>query len=105
MSKRIGILLLLLICALLTPGCSGSSEVGRAAFPTTGATVSNKVPKEWPYRLEAPPVVGEHGMVVTDATLATAAGLEMLKAGGNAIDATIARSRASLAAYDTLFDC
>jgi gamma-glutamyltranspeptidase/glutathione hydrolase len=35
-------------------------------------------------------VTGEHGMVVTDATLATRVGVDILRAGGNAVDAAVA---------------
>lgn len=36
------------------------------------------------------PVAARHGMVVTNTSLATQAGVEMLKAGGNAVDAAVA---------------
>jgi gamma-glutamyltranspeptidase/glutathione hydrolase len=36
------------------------------------------------------PVLGQHGMVCTSHPLATQAGLDILKAGGSAIDAAIA---------------
>src|ERR1700733_3920527 len=46
-----------------------------------------RFPAGWKYPIDAKQVTGEHGMVVTDAALGTKVGVEILQAGGNAVDA------------------
>jgi len=58
----------------------------------TGPAIS--FPDGWPYAADDAPVVADHGMVVSTDEYASQAGVRILQAGGNAIDAAIATSLA-----------
>lgn len=74
-----------LLLALGLAGCG-------AASPSTAPQEAGwgSFPEGWPYAADARPVTSRGGMVVTTDSLATAAGVEILAAGGNAVDASVA---------------
>jgi gamma-glutamyltranspeptidase/glutathione hydrolase len=53
-------------------------------------TASGLFPEGWAYSATTPPVTAAHGMVVTTDELASQVGVDVLKAGGNAVDAAVA---------------
>jgi len=78
----------LLPLTLLAIGCSKSAQ--SSATASTSSPTAAAPPTSWPLAKPDLTVTAAHGMVSTDAPLATHVGAVVLRNGGNAVDAAVA---------------
>ena len=77
--------------AWATGSAAGPAQVGLQATTAERADTSTALfPEDWPFPADRAPAAGSRGMVVSTDSLASAAGLAVLREGGNAIDAAVA---------------
>ena len=84
------VLLLGLALAGSAEARGGTAVLAAGPSPALQDTLQLRVPPGWPFSLEQPPVAAPRAMVVSADSLASAAGLEVLRKGGNALDAAVA---------------
>ncbi|MDQ2766111.1 MAG: gamma-glutamyltransferase, partial [Gemmatimonadota bacterium] len=79
---------LLLSLVAIAIGCSKPAQSSVAVSSTASSTAA--LPAAWPFARIDRSVSAAHGMVATDAPLATHVGAGVLRNGGNAVDAAVA---------------
>jgi gamma-glutamyltranspeptidase/glutathione hydrolase len=104
---------LFVFTAALLVGCGASraptpQPLPAPAVTTVAASASSvaspaepSVPKTWPFAMHAAASPSAHGAVVSDCAQGTKAGLAMLEAGGNAVDAAVTTAFVLAVAYPT----
>src|SRR5262245_66549449 len=96
----------LLCCVgfLAVSGCNPASQAGAGQAPgnsTPPIIERQNVSEAWRFRSATSAVSAEHGMVVSDAALATRVGVDVLRNGGSPLHAPVATAFALAAAWPT----